>query len=71
MKIKVLEAKHQEEKLKMQQRHDADVEKVRIKTEVVNTLTAAATFCGWHNLNFSSLCVRIDLIDGCHYFLDF
>ncbi len=31
MKIKVLEAKHQEEKLKMQQRHDADVEKVRIK----------------------------------------
>ena len=33
MKIKVLEAKHQEEKLKMQQRHDADVEKVRIKTE--------------------------------------
>lgn len=31
MKIKVLEAKHQEEKLKMQQRHDADVEKVRRK----------------------------------------
>uniref|UniRef100_A0A7N6AHG2 DUF4485 domain-containing protein n=1 Tax=Anabas testudineus TaxID=64144 RepID=A0A7N6AHG2_ANATE len=28
MKIKVLEAKHQEEKLKMQQRHDADVEKI-------------------------------------------
>uniref|UniRef100_A0A8C4F8J7 Centrosomal protein 112 n=1 Tax=Dicentrarchus labrax TaxID=13489 RepID=A0A8C4F8J7_DICLA len=27
-KIKVLEAKHQEEKLKMQQRHDADVEKI-------------------------------------------
>lgn len=33
MKIKVLEAKHQEEKLKMQQTHDADVEKVRIKTK--------------------------------------
>lgn len=31
MKIKVLEAKHQEEKLKMQQRHDAEVEKVRTK----------------------------------------
>lgn len=43
MKIRVLEAKHQEEKLTMQQRHDADVEKVRIKTEVVSTLTAAAT----------------------------
>uniref|UniRef100_A0A8C9YJA7 Centrosomal protein 112 n=1 Tax=Sander lucioperca TaxID=283035 RepID=A0A8C9YJA7_SANLU len=28
MKIKVLESKHQEEKLKMQQRHDADVEKI-------------------------------------------
>ncbi|XP_026180416.1 centrosomal protein of 112 kDa isoform X2 [Mastacembelus armatus] len=28
MKIKVLEAKHQEEKLKMQQSHDADVEKI-------------------------------------------
>ncbi|XP_076739259.1 centrosomal protein of 112 kDa isoform X4 [Maylandia zebra] len=28
MKIKVLEAKHQEEKLKMQQRHDAEVEKI-------------------------------------------
>uniref|UniRef100_A0A3B5LRH1 Centrosomal protein 112 n=1 Tax=Xiphophorus couchianus TaxID=32473 RepID=A0A3B5LRH1_9TELE len=28
MKIKLLEAKHQEEKLKMQQRHDADVEKI-------------------------------------------
>ncbi|XP_070398835.1 centrosomal protein of 112 kDa isoform X2 [Nothobranchius furzeri] len=28
MKIKVLEAKHQEEKLRMQQRHDADVEKI-------------------------------------------
>ncbi|XP_041672866.1 centrosomal protein of 112 kDa [Cheilinus undulatus] len=28
MKMKVLEAKHQEEKLKMQQRHDADVEKI-------------------------------------------
>ncbi|KAM7386838.1 hypothetical protein PAMA_009460 [Pampus argenteus] len=28
MKIKVLEAKHQEEKLMMQQRHDADVEKI-------------------------------------------
>ncbi|XP_067332394.1 centrosomal protein of 112 kDa isoform X2 [Channa argus] len=28
MKIKVVEAKHQEEKLKMQQRHDADVEKI-------------------------------------------
>ncbi|KAM9345789.1 LOW QUALITY PROTEIN: centrosomal protein of 112 kDa [Symphorus nematophorus] len=28
VKIKVLEAKHQEEKLKMQQRHDADVEKI-------------------------------------------
>ncbi|XP_029014904.1 centrosomal protein of 112 kDa isoform X2 [Betta splendens] len=28
MKIKVLEAKHQEEKLKMQQRHDVDVEKI-------------------------------------------
>ncbi|XP_036003949.1 centrosomal protein of 112 kDa isoform X2 [Fundulus heteroclitus] len=28
MKIKVLEAKHQEEKLKMQQQHDADVEKI-------------------------------------------
>uniref|UniRef100_A0A673CDR4 Centrosomal protein 112 n=1 Tax=Sphaeramia orbicularis TaxID=375764 RepID=A0A673CDR4_9TELE len=28
MRIKVLEAKHQEEKLKMQQRHDADVEKI-------------------------------------------
>ncbi|XP_063327856.1 centrosomal protein of 112 kDa isoform X7 [Pelmatolapia mariae] len=28
MKIKVLEAKHQEEKLKMQQRHDAEVEKL-------------------------------------------
>uniref|UniRef100_A0A673C8B2 Centrosomal protein 112 n=1 Tax=Sphaeramia orbicularis TaxID=375764 RepID=A0A673C8B2_9TELE len=27
-RIKVLEAKHQEEKLKMQQRHDADVEKI-------------------------------------------
>lgn len=46
MKIKVLEAKHQEEKLKMQQRHDADVEKVRIKTEIVNTLPAPATFVG-------------------------
>ncbi|MED6251547.1 hypothetical protein ATANTOWER_032531, partial [Ataeniobius toweri] len=31
MKIKVLEAKHQEEKLKMQQRHDTDVEKARMK----------------------------------------
>lgn len=31
MKIKVLEAKHQEEKLRMQQRHDADVEKARMK----------------------------------------
>ncbi|XP_047183936.1 centrosomal protein of 112 kDa isoform X3 [Scophthalmus maximus] len=28
MKIKVQESKHQEEKLKMQQRHDADVEKI-------------------------------------------
>ncbi|XP_074552561.1 centrosomal protein of 112 kDa-like isoform X1 [Halichoeres trimaculatus] len=28
MKIKVLESKHQEEKLRMQQRHDADVEKI-------------------------------------------
>uniref|UniRef100_A0A671X2K1 Centrosomal protein 112 n=1 Tax=Sparus aurata TaxID=8175 RepID=A0A671X2K1_SPAAU len=28
MKIKVLEAKHQEEKLRLQQRHDADVEKI-------------------------------------------
>uniref|UniRef100_A0A667YY54 Centrosomal protein 112 n=1 Tax=Myripristis murdjan TaxID=586833 RepID=A0A667YY54_9TELE len=28
MKIKVLEAKHQEEKLKIQQRHDADVQKI-------------------------------------------
>ncbi|XP_028267531.1 centrosomal protein of 112 kDa isoform X2 [Parambassis ranga] len=28
MKIKVLEAKHQEEKLRMQHRHDADVEKI-------------------------------------------
>ncbi|XP_045897260.1 centrosomal protein of 112 kDa isoform X1 [Micropterus dolomieu] len=28
MKIKLMEAKHQEEKLKMQQRHDADVEKI-------------------------------------------
>ncbi|XP_041851808.1 centrosomal protein of 112 kDa isoform X2 [Melanotaenia boesemani] len=28
MRIKVLEAKHQEEKLKMQQSHDADVEKI-------------------------------------------
>ncbi|XP_068434263.1 centrosomal protein of 112 kDa isoform X2 [Clinocottus analis] len=28
MKIKVLEAKHQEEKLKLQRRHDADVEKI-------------------------------------------
>ncbi|XP_047212811.1 centrosomal protein of 112 kDa-like isoform X1 [Girardinichthys multiradiatus] len=28
IKIKVLEAKHQEEKLKMQQRHDTDVEKI-------------------------------------------
>ncbi|KAK7940340.1 hypothetical protein WMY93_003666 [Mugilogobius chulae] len=28
MKMKVLEAKHQEEKLKMQQRHDGDVEKI-------------------------------------------
>ncbi|XP_056144442.1 centrosomal protein of 112 kDa [Lampris incognitus] len=28
MKVKVLEAKHQEEKLKMQQRHDADVQKI-------------------------------------------
>ncbi|KAM9843968.1 centrosomal protein of 112 kDa [Aulostomus maculatus] len=28
MKIKVLESKHQEEKLKMQQRHDASVEKI-------------------------------------------
>ncbi|XP_071766552.2 centrosomal protein of 112 kDa [Centroberyx gerrardi] len=28
MKIKVLEAKHQEEKLKMQQRHDTDVQKI-------------------------------------------
>ncbi|KAA8585068.1 hypothetical protein FQN60_003762 [Etheostoma spectabile] len=28
MKIKVLESEHQEEKLKMQQRHDADVEKI-------------------------------------------
>lgn len=44
MKIKVLEAKHQEEKLKMQQRHDADVEKVRIKTEELNTRPAAAAF---------------------------
>lgn len=33
MKIKVQESKHQEEKLKMQQRHDADVEKVRNQTE--------------------------------------
>ncbi|TNN85462.1 Centrosomal protein [Liparis tanakae] len=32
MKIKVLESRHQEEKLKMQQRHDADVEQVRIET---------------------------------------
>ncbi|GLD66148.1 centrosomal protein of 112 kDa-like protein, partial [Lates japonicus] len=28
MKLKILESKHQEEKLKMQQRHDADVEKI-------------------------------------------
>ncbi|XP_068606159.1 centrosomal protein of 112 kDa [Brachionichthys hirsutus] len=28
IRLKVLEAKHQEEKLKMQQRHDADVEKI-------------------------------------------
>ncbi|XP_024920346.1 centrosomal protein of 112 kDa isoform X1 [Cynoglossus semilaevis] len=28
MKVRVLESKHQEEKLKMQQRHDADVEKI-------------------------------------------
>ncbi|KAF6717499.1 Centrosomal protein of 112 kDa [Oryzias melastigma] len=28
VKIKVLEAKHQEEKLKLQQRHDADIEKI-------------------------------------------
>lgn len=41
MKFKVLEAKHQEEKLKMQQRHDADVEKVRMKT-----LPAATAACG-------------------------
>lgn len=33
MKLKILESKHQEEKLKMQQRHDADVEKVRILSE--------------------------------------
>lgn len=32
IKFKVLEAKHQEEKLKLQQRHDGDVEKVRLKT---------------------------------------
>lgn len=31
VQIKVLEAKHQEEKLKLQQRHDADIEKVRMK----------------------------------------
>lgn len=29
VKLRLLEAKHQEEKLMMQQRHDADVEKVR------------------------------------------
>lgn len=32
IKFRVLEAKHQEEKLKLQQRHDGDVEKVRLKT---------------------------------------
>lgn len=32
IKFKVLEAKHQEEKLKLQQRHDGDVEKVGLKT---------------------------------------
>lgn len=34
MKTKVLEAKHQEEKLKMQQKHDADVQKVRVLTDL-------------------------------------
>lgn len=34
MKTKVLEAKHQEEKLKMQQRHDADVQKVKVLTDL-------------------------------------
>lgn len=34
LKTKVLEAKHQEEKLKMQQRHDADVQKVRVLTDL-------------------------------------
>lgn len=32
VRLRVLEAKHQEEKLKMQQRHDAEVEKVRRET---------------------------------------
>lgn len=45
MKFKVLEAKHQEEKLKMQQRHDADVEKVRMKT--LPAATACVVVCGW------------------------
>lgn len=37
MKFKVQEAKHQEEILRIQQKHDAVVEKVRIQTEVSNT----------------------------------
>lgn len=45
MKFKVLEAKHQEEKLKMQQRHDADVEKVRTKT--LPAATSCVVVCGW------------------------
>ncbi|CAJ1074972.1 centrosomal protein of 112 kDa isoform X2 [Xyrichtys novacula] len=39
MKIKVLESKHQEEKLRMQQKHDADVEKIldRKNSEIEET----------------------------------
>lgn len=37
MKLKVLEVRHQEEKRKMQQRRDAAIEKVRIKTQVLKS----------------------------------
>lgn len=44
MKIKVLEAKHQEETLKMQQRHDADVEKVRVRSETHHLVSISKQF---------------------------